>query len=83
MEIGRDIPTMENGEIVLKNIKIGERKTSINDMSTIHIFTPEGLFLGESPINRPVNFLRIFGNRMFFIDYFNMIVYEYRIVDLE
>ncbi len=78
MEVTDIIVTKEND---YKFVKLGEREAAVTDAGAIHVFTPNGIFLGEVPLEGQLRGMKIFGSRLFLIDSFNMVVLEYRIVD--
>ena len=52
------------------------------DIHKLEIFDPDGVLLGEIPLNHLVHGLRIFGDTLFIWESENAMVYQYRIVEI-
>jgi hypothetical protein len=52
------------------------------DIHKIEIFDPDGVLLGEIPLNHLAHGLRIFGDSLFVWERNNAMVYQYRIIEI-
>jgi tripartite motif-containing protein 71 len=60
---------------------IAEPKIDKMDIYKLEIFSPEGVFLGEIPLNHLAGDIRIFGDTLFIWEYSNTTFYQYKIVE--
>jgi hypothetical protein len=51
------------------------------DVYTLEIFSPDGVFLGDIPLAHHAHGIRIFGNNLFIQEYYNTIFYQYKIIE--
>jgi hypothetical protein len=78
-EVGlRSLVTTEAGVV---SRKVTEPKVVKGDVYKLEIFSPDGIFLGEIPLNHRANGIRIFGDNLFIREDENAIFYQYKIVE--
>jgi len=51
------------------------------DAYKLEIFSPDGLLLGEIPLTHHAHGIRIFGDNLFILEYYNTVFYQYEIVE--
>jgi hypothetical protein len=51
------------------------------DVYKLEIFSPDGVFLGEIPLAHYAHGIRIFGDNLFILEYYNTIFYQYKIIE--
>lgn len=65
---------------VMRTMK--QAKIEKMDIHKLEIFAPDGVALGEIPLNHLVHGLRIFGDTLFIWERNNAMVYQYRIIEI-
>jgi hypothetical protein len=53
------------------------------DVYKLEIFSPDGVLLGEIPLTHHAHGIRICGDNLFIREYYNMIFYQYKIIENE
>jgi len=61
--------------------KVTEPKVVERDVYKLEIFSPDGIFLGEIPLTHNAHGIRIFGDKLFILEYDNTIFYQYKITE--
>jgi hypothetical protein len=51
------------------------------DVYKLEIFSPEGALLGEIPLAHYAHGIRIFGDNLFILEFYNTIFYQYKIIE--
>jgi len=51
------------------------------DVFKLEIFNPDGVLLGEIPLTHHAHGIRIFGDNLFILEYYNTIYYQYKIIE--
>jgi sugar lactone lactonase YvrE len=51
------------------------------DIFKLEVFGPDGVLLGEIPLNHLAHGIRIFGDTLFIMDYVNAVLYQYKVAE--
>jgi len=79
MSTGRSVVTTD-ACVVSRKIP-AQPKVVNSDVYELEVFSPDGILLGEIPLSHHAHGIRIFGDNLFILEYYNTVFYQYKILD--